>query len=238
MALEGRARASARTRSARAIGPHRQLERPRRAARVRRRAPNTCGSRWSFPLPAASRGPDAASETSESPAGCGARARSSAIPPILDRTQPVAVLDVRLPTGEVAEPRPELVVDAGVMAQNVAAPAVVIAGDHRRPERRRRRRRRAPRAARNPRRGMTVFHSNQNSNRSPLMTSEPPCVGDVAEERDDGALDVCRCEPEMRVGNDVAGRGEHARILPMLASLYKHERSRRSSPRDQRIAWR
>src|SRR5262249_34503258 len=48
-------------------------------------------------------------------------------------------------------------------------------------------------------------------------------VRHVAKKGDDGALHVGRCEPEMRVGNDVARRGEHARILSMLDSLYKHE---------------
>ena len=44
---------------------------------------------------------------------------------------------------------------------------------------------------------------------------------DVAEKRDDGALDVGAGEAQVGVGEDVAGRLQHARILPVSRSLYK-----------------
>ena len=44
--------------------------------------------------------------------------------------QPIAMFDAHAPTGDVADPRPKTIVDAGVVAQDLAAPAIVIAGDH------------------------------------------------------------------------------------------------------------
>src|SRR4051812_16172882 len=54
-----------------------------------------------------------------------------AISPIPRGAQSVAVLDVRLPAGDVGHPRTELVVDADIVAEHVATPTVMIAGDHR-----------------------------------------------------------------------------------------------------------
>src|SRR5690349_3677159 len=53
-----------------------------------------------------------------------------AIALVLFRPEPVAMLDVHAPPADVADPRTELVVDADVFAQDFAAPAIVIAGDH------------------------------------------------------------------------------------------------------------
>ena len=43
----------------------------------------------------------------------------------------------------------------------------------------------------------------------------------MTKEGNHGALHVIGCEAEVRVGHDVARRGEHARILPVAQSLYK-----------------
>src|SRR4029079_4011353 len=42
--------------------------------------------------------------------------------------QAVSMLDARPPPGEVARPRAEVVVHSNIVTQNVAAPAVVVAG--------------------------------------------------------------------------------------------------------------
>src|SRR6266550_3224406 len=43
--------------------------------------------------------------------------------------QPVAVLDFRSPSAELTRPRPDMIFDADVVAQNVTAPAIMIARD-------------------------------------------------------------------------------------------------------------
>jgi acyl-CoA thioester hydrolase len=43
----------------------------------------------------------------------------------------------------------------------------------------------------------------------------------VPKKGDDCALGRVRCEPEVRIRNDVAGSSEHARILPSPRALYK-----------------
>ena len=53
-----------------------------------------------------------------------------AISLVLDWAQSIAVLDVYPPAPDVVAPRSEYVVDADVSSQNLASPAVVIAGDH------------------------------------------------------------------------------------------------------------
>ncbi len=58
-------------------------------------------------------------------------APEQAIALVFARAEPVAVLDARAPTADAPGPRSEAIVDAGVFAQDVAAPAVVVAGDHR-----------------------------------------------------------------------------------------------------------
>ncbi len=54
-----------------------------------------------------------------------------AISLVFARPEPVAMLDARAPAGDVANPWAEPVVDANVLAQHVAAPTVMVAGDHR-----------------------------------------------------------------------------------------------------------
>src|SRR5438874_13473607 len=51
------------------------------------------------------------------------------IPSVFPFAQSVAVLDSRSPSGDVAGPLSDLIIRADVFAENLAAPAVVIAGD-------------------------------------------------------------------------------------------------------------
>src|SRR5687768_53046 len=54
----------------------------------------------------------------------------SAVAPVFDLAQPVAMLDVRAPSGERTGPRAEAILDADLAPEYLAAPAVVIPGDH------------------------------------------------------------------------------------------------------------
>ena len=49
--------------------------------------------------------------------------------PIFDVSEPVSMLDARIPTGEFARPRPYVIIDANFTPENVAAPAIVISRD-------------------------------------------------------------------------------------------------------------
>ena len=49
--------------------------------------------------------------------------------PLFDLSQPITMLDARLPSGDLSRPRADVIVDSDVAAENVAAPAVVVAGD-------------------------------------------------------------------------------------------------------------
>jgi hypothetical protein len=44
-------------------------------------------------------------------------------------TQPIAMFDAHLPSGDLALPRPDEVVDADILPQHFATPAIVIARD-------------------------------------------------------------------------------------------------------------
>lgn len=145
-----------------------------------------------------------------------------AIALVLDRTQPVAVFDVRAPSRGCVDDRTESVVDSDVAPQHVAAPAVVVARDHGH---------RDPRVDHIRQCGERAKTASRN-HRAPLEPElEQVTVDDersaarrnVSEERHDTALDVGVGESEVRVAHHIAGRGrlEHARILPLLRSLYK-----------------
>ena len=49
---------------------------------------------------------------------------------IFARSQSIAVLDARLPSRNRALPRPDVIIDADILSQYVAAPAIVVPGDH------------------------------------------------------------------------------------------------------------
>jgi acyl-CoA thioester hydrolase len=141
---------------------------------------------------------------------------------VFDWSKSVAVLDMRAPSGGAIDDRTESVVDPDVVAQHLATPAVMVAGDHRYGNARvddvgeRRERAEAP----------TRDH------RSPLEPEleqitvddeRSAARRDMPEERHDASLHAGVGESEMRVAHHIAGRGrlEHARILPLPRSLYK-----------------
>src|SRR5215831_12988080 len=53
-----------------------------------------------------------------------------AIAPVFAWPEPVPMLDASTPAGDVARPWAEPIVDANVVSENLATPAIVIAGDH------------------------------------------------------------------------------------------------------------
>src|SRR5437016_2596997 len=57
-------------------------------------------------------------------------ASNHAIARVFFRSKTVTMLDVRLPPGDVPSPWAESIIDARVFAQDVAAPAIMVAGDH------------------------------------------------------------------------------------------------------------
>lgn len=139
------------------------------------------------------------------------------------RPKSVAVLDSRAPAGSRTEPGAESIVDSSLLSKYLAAPTIMIARDHH-----------------HGNAGVGHIGERGESTKSLTGNDRPPLEpefeqvavdderrawlgGDVPKKGDDGALDVGRCEPEVRVGDDVARRCEHARILPALESLYKHE---------------
>ena len=150
----------------------------------------------------------------------------SAIALVLGRAQSVAVFDVRAPTTDFALPWAEDVIHADVSAKDLTTPAIVVAGDH---------------EHRNA--GVDdVGECGKRPEAAPWddgLPLEPEfeqiAIDDqrfsgsrnVPKERHDGTLDVGRSEPKVRVGDDVAGRVQHARILPAASALYK-----RTSPHE------
>jgi len=141
----------------------------------------------------------------------------------------VAVLDVYAPSGDVADPRAKSIVDADVFSKDFAAPAIVIAGDHQH-------------------RNARVHHlckrgegskAAARQHRAPLEPELEEIAIDhdrarrlcgIAQKRDDGLFHVRRRKADMRVGEDVTRRFEHARILPTRPSLYKRRRPNDPSP--------
>jgi len=139
---------------------------------------------------------------------------------VFARSEPIAMLDVRAPSVDLVSPGPKQIVHADVPAKNIAAPAVMIAGDHDHGhsgiddvgERRK------------------CTKTAARDNRAPLEPEfEQVAIdderfgirGDVSQKRDHRAFDLVRREAEVRVGHDVARRVEHARILPAPSALYK-----------------
>jgi acyl-CoA thioester hydrolase len=139
---------------------------------------------------------------------------------ILQRPQPIAMLEMHAPAGDVVDQRTELVVDADVFAQNVTTPAVVVAGDHSN---------RHAGVDDVGQRGQCAKAATRDD-RAPLEPEleeiavdhqRTRSLGDVTKKRDDGPFDIAGPVAQMCVGHDVARRFEHARILPSHLSLYK-----------------
>jgi len=147
-------------------------------------------------------------------------ASQRSIATVFHRAQSVAVLDVRMPTADVIDQRTEQVVDADVFAQDIPAPAVVVSRDQ-------------------PDGNAGIDHVCERSQRAksaagnhrvPLEPKLEQIAVDhercragrhVTKKRHDRPLDIIGRVAEVRVGHDVAGRCEHARILPTHLSLYK-----------------
>jgi acyl-CoA thioester hydrolase len=160
------------------------------------------------------------------PAKCAYRERvpqhlaQHAIPFVFARSETVAVLDARVPPGNVAEPRAKSVIDADVIAEDLTAPTIMIPGDHH---------------DRDPgvgdvRQGGNGAEAATGNNRAPLEPELEQVAVDyersrvrrhMAKKRDYGTLDFVSREAKMRIRHDVARRLKHARILPSLRSLYK-----------------
>jgi acyl-CoA thioester hydrolase len=143
-----------------------------------------------------------------------------AIPLVFAGSQTVAMLDVRVPATDLISPRPEAIVDADILAKYFTAPAVVIPGDHDD----------LYAGINNVREGCQRSETASGNHCSPFEPEfEQVAIDherstmrrDMSQKRDDRALDVRGCKAEVRVGEDVAGRVEHARILPVLRALYK-----------------
>lgn len=143
-----------------------------------------------------------------------------AILAILEGSQAIAVFEMHTPSGDVIGQRTELVIDAHVLAQNVAAPTVVVAGDHLHGDagvddigKRSQRAKPTTRDDRTPfepeLEQIAIDHERSSS------------LGDVTKKRDDRPLDILGSIAEVCVGHDVARRFEHGRILPTRLSLYK-----------------
>src|SRR5262245_7503767 len=159
-------------------------------------------------------------------------ATQRAVTPVLLRPQAVSVLDVSAPSRDVARPRAQAVVDAHVLPKHVAAPAIMIARDHHHGNTR----------FGNVGQGSQRSKPSTRDYRSPLEPElEQVAVDDertgvarrVAEKRDDRLLNFRWREAEVRVGDDIAGCVEHARILPTRPSLYKRSSLDDPSPRDE-----
>ena len=90
----------------------------------------------------------------------------------------------------------------------------------------------ARRAREHPREARRVFHSNQNSNRSPLISSDAARPGSARRNESSRRSVGVRRVTEMDVGDDVAGRGKHAVSLHGGHRLYKRVACRAHFARD------
>lgn len=138
------------------------------------------------------------------------------------------MLDARAPAREDPFPDTGVIIDSNIVAQNIATPAVVIAGDHQYFR---------PRFLK-----LSEFRENAKArSRNDRPPFEPElkeiaidherasAVSQLAEEFQDVTFDRWLGEAEVQVGNDVAWRREHALILATGLRLYKPRRAVQSS---------
>lgn len=132
----------------------------------------------------------------------------------------IAVFHNRVPAGEAASPRADVVINAYVVAQDVTAPAIVIA---RNPEDRQsgifQVRQRGEGAKAVP--GNYRFPFKPEIEKVPVNQQRPGSAFEIAEKPDQRTLGVERRDAEMRIGNDIAGRSEHTPIVAGRRGLYK-----------------
>ena len=137
--------------------------------------------------------------------------------------KPVAVLDARVPSGEIPGPGADVILDADIVPQDLVPPAVMISGD---PENRKARvaeigecSKRAEAAAGNHRfpfepeiEEIAVDHERSGSGcQSP-------------QETDQRALRLERRDAKVRIGDYVTGGGEHWRIVVTSDGVHKPAR--------------
>ena len=142
------------------------------------------------------------------------------VPAIFLVTQAVSMLDARVPSSQRTAPGADVILDSNIAAKNLIAPAVVIARD---PQNGQagvaqlcKRRKRAKAAS--------WYH------RFPLEPEvEEIAVDDkraglafeTAKECNESSLDVERGDAQVSVGDDVAWRGQHSRIVAGRNVLHK-----------------
>src|SRR6185369_6669990 len=153
-----------------------------------------------------------------------------AIPAILLRTEPIAMLDARAPATQAPRPRAELEIHAG-LAEHVATPAVVIAREHRHGY---------ARVAQVHERGQHAdpgaWHHGLplEPELEQIAVDQERCgaPGQRAKERQQQTLGGVRGVAEMDVRDDVRRRGKHAVSLHAGDRLYKRVGGGHTSPRD------
>ena len=134
--------------------------------------------------------------------------------------QSVAMLDARLPAGDASLPGTHVVREPEVLAQDLTSPAVVI-----------------PRDPEHVHSGVAQVGQRDRGADSAPRHHRPPLEPEVEKvavdddrsgtaaqrmkERDDAPLEISGASAEMRVGDDVAGSGEHANILLVVPGLSK-----------------
>ena len=125
-----------------------------------------------------------------------------------NRDQHPRVLDSHLPSGNRSFPRPHDVVDSHIVAQDLTAPAIVVAGDpqdlHSRVFQVGQRGERAKAASRNHR-----FPLEPEVEEIAIYDERSRFARQPAQERHERALDLRARDTQVRVGNDVARRVQH-----------------------------
>src|SRR5688572_17418472 len=135
-----------------------------------------------------------------------------AVATILLPPQSVPVLDSGAPAAEVARPRSDVVIDADIISQDLASPAIVVARDHQ------------DRDATLPEIRQSGEHA-EGAARHDVPPFEPELeeiavddqrsrpTREMPQELHQRALDVTGGETEVRVGHHISWGGEHAHIL-------------------------
>jgi len=139
---------------------------------------------------------------------------------VFSGSKSVSVLDVCAPRADRVAPRTEHIVDSDVATKHIAAPAVVVAGDHHDLHAR----------IHDIGEGGKRSESSARNDGAPLEPEleqiavdheRAAMCRDVSQERDDRAFDFAWRETEVRIRQDVARCVEHARILRAPSALYK-----------------
>ena len=129
-------------------------------------------------------------------------------------------MNVRAPSGERSFPRAYVVVDADVLAQHLAAPAVVVARDPQHLDA----------AVAQIRERGDGAKATPRDHRPPLEPEVEQvavdderrrAAGERAQKAQARALDLGRRRAEVQIGDDVAGGGQHALSLADRRRLYK-----------------